>query len=68
MHDDSNDFMAMITSLLTNEMNRPEVREKILQPLLRWLLWQIVPYILLIICLNFFLTIAAICLVLYFRR
>lgn len=62
------DFMEMLTSMLISEMNKSEVKEKILQPLLAWFLRQIIPYVLLIICINFFLTIAAIGLLLYFRR
>jgi hypothetical protein len=62
------EFIEMVSNLIINELNKKEVEEKILHPLLIWMLWQIIPFVLLFICLNFFLTIAAICLVLYFRK
>jgi hypothetical protein len=62
------DFVEMMTNMVITEINKKDFKEKVLQPLLIWFLWHIIPYVLLIICLNFFLTIAAICLVLYFRR
>lgn len=62
------DFVEMVSNLVINEVNKKEIKEKILHPLLIWMLWQMAPYVLLIICLNFFLTIAALCLVLFFRR
>jgi hypothetical protein len=62
------DFIGLITKVVIDELNNPEIKKKILEPLLVWLLWHIIPYVLLIIGLNFFLTIAAMCLVLYFRR
>jgi hypothetical protein len=62
------DFIDMLTTCVVEELSKKEVKDKILQPLLIWFLRLIVPYILLIIFINFFLTIAANCLVLYFWR
>jgi cell division septal protein FtsQ len=60
------EFIELFTNMVVNELSKQEFKEKMLHPLLKWFLWQIIPYVLLIICVNFFLTIIAICLVLYF--
>lgn len=64
----SNDMFSMISNLIFEELSKKEVREKVLQPLLIWFLKLIVPYVIAIFCVNFFLTIAAMCLVLYLRK
>lgn len=62
------DIFSMVSNLLFEELSKKEVREKVLQPLLVWFLKLIVPYMIAIFCINFFLTIAAMCLVLYLRK
>lgn len=57
-------ILGMFISLLKKELEKPEWNEYILKPILISLL----PYILGVICLNFFMTILAITLVLYINR
>lgn len=64
----SSDFLGMICNMIVDELQKNEVRDKILYPLLIWFLKLIVPYVLAIFCVNFFLTIAAMCLVMYLRK
>lgn len=63
----SNDYLGLLCSVLRKELEKPETRENLLQPLLKWFFKHIVPYVLAIVLLNFFMTIAAVSLVLYFR-
>lgn len=62
-----NDYAGFAISLIKRELDQPEIRERVLQPLLKWFFRHIIPYVLLIIGLNFFLTIAGVSLVLYIR-
>lgn len=62
------DIMELFANIMLEELKKEEFRKGILQPLLIWFIWHIIPYVLVIICINFFLTIAAMCLVLYFRK
>ncbi len=62
------EWFQLVTKIIKEEVNSKEVREEVLKPLFLWFCWYIVPYILLILGLNFFMTIAAMCLVLYFRK
>lgn len=57
-------ILGMFISVLKKELEKPEWNEYILKPILISLL----PYILGVICLNFFMTILAITLVLYINR
>jgi hypothetical protein len=50
---------------IKKELEKPEWKQKVLEPIIRWLFTTIWPYALGIICLNFFMTIAAVSLVLY---
>jgi len=63
----ANDYVGLICSVLRKELEKPETRENLLQPLLKWFFKHIMPYVLAIVLLNFFMTIAAVSLVLYFR-
>lgn len=56
--------LGLFISVLKKELEKPEWNEYILKPLLISLL----PYILGVICLNFFMTILAITVVLYINR
>lgn len=57
-----------IVALFRRELEKSEWREEVLRPLTKWIALGILPYALAIICLNFFMTIAAVSLVLYLRR
>ena len=50
---------------LRKEMDKPEWKQKIMEPVIRWILHSLWPYAVGIIFLNFFTTIAAVSLVLY---
>lgn len=63
-----NDLLNSIVAIIKRELEKPEWRQEVLRPITRWIAVGILPYILGIICLNFFLTIAAVSLVLYIYR
>ena len=52
---------------IKSELDKPEIHQRIFQPLLRWFFKHILPYVVAIILLNFFMTIGAVFLVLYIR-
>ena len=60
------DFMKSLATTFRKEMDKPEYRQQILEPISKWVFSTIWPYAVGIICLNFFMTIAAVSLVLYF--
>lgn len=62
------DYISLACSILRKELEKTETREKLLQPLLKWFFWHILPYVLAIILINFFLTIGAVSLVLFCVR
>lgn len=62
------DIFEMITSNIAKELHKQTVKDEIIRPLLKWLLWHIIPYGIGIIILNFFTTVAAVSLVLYFKK
>lgn len=61
-------LISSFITLLKQELDKPEWRQEVLRPLIRWLATGILPYVVALICLNFFLTIAAVSLVLYLYR
>lgn len=61
------DLFEILAGLLRQEFEKEEMRQKVLQPLMQWFFRHIIPYVVAIILLNFFLTIGAVSLVLYFR-
>ncbi len=58
----------MITSVIAKELHKHTIQEQIIRPLLKWLYWHMMPYVLVMIVLNFFITVGAISLVLYLRK
>ena len=58
------DFLGMITEMLKEELEKEEYQQKITQ----WFLRHILPYVIVIIAINFFMTIGAVSLVLYVRN
>ena len=60
------DLLNSITIILKKELDKPEWKQQVLEPITKWVLTNIWPYALGIILLNFFLTIGAVSLVLYF--
>lgn len=64
----STDILQMITSSIAKELHKQTIQDEIIRPLLKWLFWHIIPYGIAIIVLNFFMTIGAVSLVLYFKK
>ena len=60
------DIFTSISSLIRKEMDKPEWKQQVLAPITHWIFGSIWPYALGIIIINFFMTIAAVSLVLYF--
>jgi hypothetical protein len=52
-----------IRDIVTEQCTTPEVQTMVFRPLLRWFLWNMLPYVALFIGINFFTTIGAMCLV-----
>lgn len=63
-----NDMFSGLVVLIRKELEKPEWKKEILRPLMKWLFQSILPFALGIMCINFFLTIAAVSLVLYLYR
>lgn len=63
-----NELFNSFIAIIRKELEKPEWRQEVLRPVTRWIAVGILPYVLAIICLNFFLTIAAVSLVLYIYR
>lgn len=61
-------MIEMITSVIAKELHKHTIQEQIIRPLLKWLYWHMMPYVLVMIVLNFFITVGAISLVLYLRK
>lgn len=62
-----NDYFGLVGGLLRRELENPDTQQKTLQPLMRWFFRHIIPYVMAIVLVNFFMTVAAVSLVLYFR-
>lgn len=58
----------MITSVIAKELHKQTIQDQIIRPLLKWLFWHIIPYILIMLVMNFFVTVGAISLVLYVKK
>lgn len=59
------EFIQSLVNHIKKETDKPEWKQKVLEPIVKWLFSIIWPYALGIICLNFFMTIAAVSFVLY---
>ena len=60
------EILDLLTSCIRTEMDKPEWKQQIFEPINRWMFAKIWPYAIALICANFFMTIAAVSLVLYF--
>ena len=60
------DILNVLTNLIKKELDKPEWKQYIIEPISKWVFNTIWPWALGIILINFFLTIAAVSLVLYF--
>jgi len=61
-------MIEMITAMVAKELYKQNIQEQIVRPLLKWLFWHMLPYMIAMIVLNFFITMGAISLVLYLKR
>jgi len=61
-------MLEMVITAISKELHRETTRDHIIRPLIKWILWHIIPIIVIIMMLNFFITVAAISLVLYFKK
>jgi hypothetical protein len=50
------------------EIRKPEMKEEVLRPLIKWVLWNLMPYAFLFIGLNFFFTMLAVLMVMLFIK
>jgi hypothetical protein len=62
------DLFSTIIATLRKELEKKEMQERVLQPLMQWFFRHIIPYVLVIMLVNFFLTIGAVSLVLYVKN
>ncbi len=60
------ELINSFTYILKKELNKPEWKQQVTEPITKWVFSNIWPYALGIILINFFLTIGAVSLVLYF--
>jgi len=59
----NNGFFDFVMDFVKEEIRKPEIKDDILKPLLKWVLWNLMPYMFLFLGLNFFFTILAVLLV-----
>jgi hypothetical protein len=62
------DFFSSVVAAVRKELEKKEMQERILQPLMQWFFRHIIPYVVAIMLVNFFLTIGAVSLVLYVKN
>ena len=63
-----NGFFDFIMEFVKAEIRKPEMKDEILKPLLKWILWNLLPYLFLFLGLNFFFTMLAVLLVTIFIK
>jgi len=61
-------LMDMFMHMFREHVLQPDVQRELFRPLLKWFLWNLMPYVLLFIGLNFFTTLAAVALVFFSVR
>jgi len=61
-------LITLILNVVLKELKQKEFKTEILKPILKNILWYLMPYILIIICVNMFFMIMAISLVLHFKK
>jgi hypothetical protein len=61
-------ILDFIIGIIRDEILNEDMRTEIIKPILIYLLYYIIPFVILIILLNFFTTIAAVFLVFYIRK
>jgi hypothetical protein len=61
-------WLQSIVDYIQKELDNPRIYQQIVTPIVRKVMWILVPYALCFMCLNFFTTILAVGLVIYFRH
>lgn len=61
-------LLTMILNVFLKEIKKKEFKIEILKPLIKSVLWFLFPYLLIFICINVFLMVAAVSFILYFIR
>jgi hypothetical protein len=61
-------WMEFMKGLIQDHCSSMQVQRELFKPLLKWFLWNMLPYVLLFIGLNFFATLAAVTLVVWGSR
>jgi hypothetical protein len=61
-------FFDFIMDFVRAEIRKPEMKEEVLRPLIKWVLWNLMPYAFLFIGLNFFFTMLAVLMVMLFIK
>jgi len=70
-HDNKEDYgsvVNLIIAYIKDEIVKSDLRTEIIKPILIYLLYYIIPFVVLFVFLNFLATIAAVFLVLHFRK
>ena len=62
------DYIKIVLNILKKELLNSEFQKEILQPMIKWIFFKILPFIICITILNFFLTIFAVSFVLYINK
>jgi hypothetical protein len=61
-------WMEFMKGLIHDHCSSMQVQRELFKPLLKWFLWNLLPYVMLFIGLNFFATLAAVTLVIWGSR
>lgn len=61
-------IIHLFLNVILKELKQKEFKTEILKPVLKNILWYLLPYILFVICINMFFMIIALSIVLYFTK
>ena len=61
-------IIHLFLNAILKELKQKEFKTEILKPVLKNILWYLLPYILFVICINMFFMIIALSIVLYFTK
>jgi hypothetical protein len=61
-------MIHLFLNVILKELKQKEFKTEILKPVLKNILWYLLPYILFVICINMFFMIIAMSIVLYFTK
>ena len=64
----SNPLMTSIIEYVKDELDQPRVYQQVFSPILKRIIWSLFPYGIILLILNFFTTILAVGLVIFFQN